>query len=314
MNYNIRLQNSSSTSGLQDSGKSNSKTGSITNVSNAEGNPLLEQSLSLNKEINKELEKLRQQQELEKQHLLKKLEQQQQQQQQHLLEQHKERIRAIQTKDFSNKIIEEEHRPDDHAKDAKPEKEPETNLSSNSIASLEVRKRLKDKIKLKQNGAIAGGQPQPGVNSPANWSTRFKYNEDLIPLKKAASEPNLKVKSALKQKVMHRRCSPLLKRKQKRFGKGPMHLVQSGDSNTHSAPVSASSSSKFFLIQKFWVLLGCCLLIMITVSNALSPSSVESSTPPNSKPESIPGSPPAFVCGSITTGNSASSTPQYNVR
>lgn len=241
MNYNVRLPNSSS-SGLQDSSKGNSKTGSITNVSNADANSLLDQSLCLNKE----LEKLRQQQELEKQHLLKKLEQQQAQQQAHLLEQHKERIQAIRAKDFSsNKIIEEEHRQDEVK-----EKE-ETNLSSNSIASLEVRKRLKDKIKLKQNGAIASGQQPPagGVNSPANWSTRFKYNEDLIPLKKAASEPNLKVKSALKQKVMHRRCSPLLKRKQKRFGKGPMHLVQSGDSNTHSAPVSASSSSKLNLIE-----------------------------------------------------------------
>ena len=147
-------------------------------MSNAEANPLLDQSLCLNKE----LENLRQQQELEKQHLLKKLEQQQQQRQQHLLEQHRERIRAIKTKDFSssNKIIEEEHRPDELAKESKEPKEQETNLSSNSIASLEVRKRLKDKIKLKQNGAIASGQ-QAGVNSPANWSTRFKYNEDLIP-------------------------------------------------------------------------------------------------------------------------------------
>ena len=67
-----------------------------------------------------------------------------------------------------------------------------------------------------------------------------------MPLKKAASEPNLKIKPALKQKVLHKQCSTLLKKKQKRFGnKGPMHAVQSSSdsTNTHSAPVSASSSS-----------------------------------------------------------------------
>ena len=60
----------------------------------------------------------------------------------------------------------------------------------------------------------------------------------------SASEPNLKVRSALKQKVMDRRCSPLLKRKNKRLNKGPLQLIQQ---DVHSAPVSASSSSKQLL-------------------------------------------------------------------
>lgn len=144
-------------------------------------------------------------------------------------------------------------------------KEKEDNFSSTSTgkptASLDIRKKLKEtlinkkKIIEMNGGAIATNSGQaPGLN----WA-KVKYNEDLFQLRKTASEPNLKLKPNLKQKAMHRKCSPLLKRKQKRFSKGmPMHLVQTSESNAHSAPVSASSS-------------------------------MESNTPPNSKPESIPG-------------------------
>lgn len=153
---NVRLQNSSTTSGLQENSnsKSNSKTGSITNISTVEtNNPLLEQN------FNKKLEELREQQELKKRMMLKKF----QEEQQYLLEQHKkmqEKIRAIQTKDFSSKIIEEEHRQDET-------QEKEDNLSS-SIASFDVRKRLKDKLISRKNGAITGNQ-QPNLNTPVNW-------------------------------------------------------------------------------------------------------------------------------------------------
>lgn len=309
MNY---MSHHKSTSGLQESGggsqakqtQNNSKTGSITNVSNVDANNL-----------NKEIERLKQQHEFEKQLLMKKYEDEKnklilekiQQHQQNEKKMQEKKRNQIQSQEFAcNKIIEEEH---SSKPDVKPENKQEN--SGNLSASPLVRQRLRDnifnKLKREHNGAAL---PSSIGQQSINWTSKLKHSIDLHPLKKAASEPNLKVKTALKQRS-NRRCSPhtLLRKKQKRFGKGPMHLVQ-GDStaNTHSAPVSASSSSKFNFLSIVF------RFTKIDFSLSLSVFfSVESSTPPNSKPESIPGSPPAYICGSITTGNSASSTPQYNV-
>jgi len=266
-------------SASKSSSVSNSKTGSINNVSNLTA----EQSFKLNQDM----QQLLQQQEIQRQNLLKKYAEDEKKSQE-------KKRNQIQNQDFvCNKIIEEEHtittKPeyDQSGASSKKENSGNNNMSGTTLSPL-VRQRLRENIfnkwKREQNGiGITGGPSLAGGVQQSLKSWQNKLNLNLAPLKKAASEPNLKNKTALKQSS-NRRCSPhtLLKKKQKRFGgKGPMHLVQSGDSNTHSAPVSASSS-------------------------------MESSTPPNSKPESIPGSPPTFACGSITTGNSASSTPQYN--
>ncbi|XP_053201577.1 histone deacetylase 4-like isoform X1 [Panonychus citri] len=117
-------------------------------------------------------------------------------------------------------------------------------------------------------GTINNGQP-PGTckSSITNNSNQFvhlawnpvsgKYEENLSTLRKTASEPNLKVRSALKQKVIERRSnqSPLLKRKlpKNRGRHGPISTGSSSLVHQHSlygsitegsasAPVSASSS------------------------------------------------------------------------
>ncbi|KAI4896694.1 hypothetical protein NFI96_009137 [Prochilodus magdalenae] len=69
------------------------------------------------------------------------------------------------------------------------------------------------------------------------------YRDDF-PLRKTASEPNLKVRSRLKQKVAERRSSPLLRRKEGSvmtpFKKRALELMESSSSS--SAPGSGPSS------------------------------------------------------------------------
>ncbi|XP_072536735.1 histone deacetylase 9-B isoform X2 [Salminus brasiliensis] len=69
------------------------------------------------------------------------------------------------------------------------------------------------------------------------------YRDDF-PLRKTASEPNLKVRSRLKQKVAERRSSPLLRRKEGAvmtpFKKRALELLESSSSS--SAPGSGPSS------------------------------------------------------------------------
>ncbi|XP_017537990.1 histone deacetylase 9-B isoform X2 [Pygocentrus nattereri] len=69
------------------------------------------------------------------------------------------------------------------------------------------------------------------------------YRDDF-PLRKTASEPNLKVRSRLKQKVAERRSSPLLRRKEGSvmtpFKKRALELLESSSSS--SAPGSGPSS------------------------------------------------------------------------
>ncbi|OBS77848.1 hypothetical protein A6R68_19763, partial [Neotoma lepida] len=56
--------------------------------------------------------------------------------------------------------------------------------------------------------------PQSGVSASYNHPVLGMYDaKDDFPLRKTASEPNLKLRSRLKQKVAERRSSPLLRRK-----------------------------------------------------------------------------------------------------
>ncbi|XP_074658965.1 histone deacetylase 9-like [Tubulanus polymorphus] len=59
------------------------------------------------------------------------------------------------------------------------------------------------------------GSPPAGLSPPYHPRILGAYEDDFPPLRKTASEPNLKVRSVLKQKVIERRSSPLLKRKEK---------------------------------------------------------------------------------------------------
>ncbi|KAM5327455.1 histone deacetylase 4 isoform 9-T11 [Glossophaga mutica] len=86
--------------------------------------------------------------------------------------------------------------------------------------------------------------PQSGASAAYNHPVLGMYDaKDDFPLRKTASEPNLKLRSRLKQKVAERRSSPLLRRKDgpvvTALKKRPLDVT---DSACSSAPGSAPSS------------------------------------------------------------------------
>ncbi|XP_064142496.1 histone deacetylase 4 isoform X7 [Loxodonta africana] len=86
--------------------------------------------------------------------------------------------------------------------------------------------------------------PQSGVSASYNHPVLGMYDaKDDFPLRKTASEPNLKLRSRLKQKVAERRSSPLLRRKDgpvvTALKKRPLDVT---DSACSSAPGSGPSS------------------------------------------------------------------------
>ncbi|KAM4698065.1 histone deacetylase 4 [Rhinophrynus dorsalis] len=86
--------------------------------------------------------------------------------------------------------------------------------------------------------------PQGGVSASYHHPVLGMYDsKDDFPLRKTASEPNLKLRSRLKQKVAERRSSPLLRRKD---GPGVTTLkkrpLDVADSACNSAPGSGPSS------------------------------------------------------------------------
>lgn len=99
---------------------------------------------------------------------------------------------------------------------------------------------------MSHHASLEQSSPPLGGASP---SYRFQlpplqdYRDDF-PLRKTASEPNLKVRSRLKQKVAERRSSPLLRRKEGAvmtpFKKRALELLESSSSS--SAPGSGPSS------------------------------------------------------------------------
>uniref|UniRef100_A0A8C9VYQ3 Histone deacetylase n=1 Tax=Scleropages formosus TaxID=113540 RepID=A0A8C9VYQ3_SCLFO len=74
--------------------------------------------------------------------------------------------------------------------------------------------------------------PVPGMHDP----------KDDFPLRKTASEPNLKLRSRLKQKVTERRSSPLLRRREHLVGAAKKRSLDASDSACSSAPGSGPSS------------------------------------------------------------------------
>ncbi|XP_034030335.1 histone deacetylase 4-like isoform X3 [Thalassophryne amazonica] len=84
--------------------------------------------------------------------------------------------------------------------------------------------------------------PQTGV-STYNHPVLGVYNpRDDFPLRKTASEPNLKLRSRLKQKVSERRSSPLLRRRDSPIATVKKRSLDIADSACSSAPGSGPSS------------------------------------------------------------------------
>ncbi|XP_067094076.1 histone deacetylase 9-B isoform X1 [Osmerus mordax] len=115
-----------------------------------------------------------------------------------------------------------------------------------------------------------------GGTSPTCQYT-LPFPQDDFPLRKTASEPNLKVRSRLKQKVAERRSSPLLKRKDSNimtpYKKRALELMDS--TPTSSAPGSGPSSP-------------------IGASSALGAENGPSSLPTTTKTERWPSQPRLF--------------------
>ncbi|KAL4222959.1 Histone deacetylase 7 [Mactra antiquata] len=127
-----------------------------------------------------------------------------------------------------------------------------------AVASTEVKQRLQDFVlsKKQREAAARNSPPQfrhwpldqnspptTGLSPPYSHSLLGKYDDDF-PLRKTASEPNLKVRSALKQKVMERRItqSPILRRRDKGFPfKRKTPLSIDCGSNSDSGPNSPPS-------------------------------------------------------------------------
>ncbi|XP_034464726.1 histone deacetylase 4-like isoform X6 [Hippoglossus hippoglossus] len=84
--------------------------------------------------------------------------------------------------------------------------------------------------------------PQTGM-STYNHPVLGVYNpRDDFPLRKTASEPNLKLRSRLKQKVSERRSSPLLRRRDSPITTAKKRSLDMADSACNSAPGSGPSS------------------------------------------------------------------------
>ncbi|XP_048833895.1 histone deacetylase 4-like isoform X3 [Brienomyrus brachyistius] len=85
--------------------------------------------------------------------------------------------------------------------------------------------------------------PQTGMSATYNHPVLGMYDpKDDFPLRKTASEPNLKLRSRLKQKVTERRSSPLLRRKDGPINTAKKRSLDMADSACNSAPGSGPSS------------------------------------------------------------------------
>ncbi|KAK6470243.1 histone deacetylase 5 [Huso huso] len=139
-----------------------------------------------------------------------------------------------------------------------------------AIASTEVKLKLQEFLRSKSKESTSGGlnhsfpqncwgahhtsldQSSPPQSSTPGTPPSYKLHsmlgsydgKDDFPLRKTASEPNLKVRSRLKQKVAERRSSPLLRRKDgtviSTFKKRAIEITVSSMCN--SAPGSGPSS------------------------------------------------------------------------
>ncbi|KAJ8004773.1 hypothetical protein DPEC_G00139760 [Dallia pectoralis] len=174
-----------------------------------------------------------------------------------------------------------------------------------AVASNEVKQKLQEFLLSKSNKDLStAGAPHTLLHQPKLWYTSSHHTHSLdqstsplgglspncqytlpspqdskddFPLRKTASEPNLKVKSRLKQKVAERRSSPLMKRKDSNvitiYKKRALELMDSTPNS--SAPGSGPSSP-------------------IGASSALGAENGPSSLPTTTKTERWPSQPRLF--------------------
>ncbi|XP_051565160.1 histone deacetylase 4-like isoform X2 [Myxocyprinus asiaticus] len=134
-----------------------------------------------------------------------------------------------------------------------------------AVASTEVKMRLQEFVLNKKKALAQRSLNHCLPNDPRYWKTQHSsldqssppqtgistYNhpvlgmydpKDDFPLRKTASEPNLKLRSRLKQKVTERRSSPLLRRKDGPITTAKKRSLDMAESACSSAPGSGPSS------------------------------------------------------------------------
>ncbi|XP_030605190.1 histone deacetylase 9-B isoform X2 [Archocentrus centrarchus] len=231
--------------------------------------------------LQQELQAMKQQQELAEKE--RRLEQQQQQQNQQEKEQ-------------------EKHRRDHHISSLSLRGKERSRESA--VASTEVKQKLQEFLLNKSaKDSASNGTNHSFIQHPKLWYTSSHHtsldqsspplggasptcqyalpspieSKDDFPLRKTASEPNLKVRSRLKQKVAERRSSPMLKRRDGNimtpYKKRALELMDS--TPTNSAPGSGPSSP-------------------IGASSALGAENGPSSLPTTTKTERWPSQPRLF--------------------
>uniref|UniRef100_A0A673K5N6 Histone deacetylase n=1 Tax=Sinocyclocheilus rhinocerous TaxID=307959 RepID=A0A673K5N6_9TELE len=138
-------------------------------------------------------------------------------------------------------------------------------VKAGAVASTEVKMRLQEFVLNKKKALAQRSLNHCISNNPRYWKTQHSsldqssppqtavstYNplamgvydsKDDFPLRKTASEPNLKLRSRLKQKVSERRSSPLLRRKDSPISTLKKRSLDMADSACSSAPGSGPSS------------------------------------------------------------------------
>ncbi|XP_036793005.1 histone deacetylase 9-B-like isoform X3 [Oncorhynchus mykiss] len=252
-------------------------------------------------EFQKQHENLTRQHQAQLQEHLKEL--QAMKQQQELVE--KERRQQLQQQQSQQEKEQERHRREQHVLCLSLRGKERTRESlTGAVASNEVKQKLQEFLLSKSNKDLStAGATHMVIHHPKLWYTSSHHTsldqsssplggmspvchytlpspqdgQDDFPLRKTASEPNLKVKSRLKQKVAERRSSPLLKRKDSNvmtpYKKRALEMMDS--TATNSAPGSGPSSP-------------------IGASSALGAENGPSSLPTTTKTERWPSQPRLF--------------------
>uniref|UniRef100_A0A3B3Z896 Histone deacetylase n=1 Tax=Periophthalmus magnuspinnatus TaxID=409849 RepID=A0A3B3Z896_9GOBI len=245
-----------------------------------QGAPVLGPSLR-EQQLQQELLTLKQKQQIQRQILIAEFQRQHEQlsrQHEAQLHEHIKQQQELLALKHQQELLEHQRKMENHRLEQELEKqqrEQKIQLLKNkergqesAVASTEVKMRLQEfvlnkKKALAQRSLNQGGlpndapywyrktqhssldqssPPQTGM-STYNHPVLGVYNpRDDFPLRKTASEPNLKLRSRLKQKVTERRSSPLLRRRDSPITTAKKRSLDIADSACSSAPGSGPSS------------------------------------------------------------------------
>uniref|UniRef100_A0A673W6N5 Histone deacetylase n=1 Tax=Salmo trutta TaxID=8032 RepID=A0A673W6N5_SALTR len=238
-------------------------------------------SAAREQQLQQELLSLKQKQQIQRQQLIAEFQRQHEQlnrQHEAQLQEHVKHQQELLALKHQQELLEHQRKMENHRLEQELEKhqrEQKLQLLKNkergqesAVASTEVKMRLQEfvlnkKKALAQRSLNHGGLP----NDPRYWYGKTQhtsldqssppqtgmgtYNHPVLgiynarddfPLRKTASEPNLKLRSRLKQKVSERRSSPLLRRKDSPITTAKKRSLDMADSACNSAPGSGPSS------------------------------------------------------------------------